>query len=385
MEMLFTVLVLLFFARVGAEIAERMNQSSLLGEIAGGLVAGPSVLGIIKPDGGVSDFLELGGILLLFLIGLNTRMDEMQDDLFDSLVLGVAGQVVSFAVIFLAAHYLLGFASATSAFLGAIFSSSSTSVVVRTLIDINRFYTKVGKLLTSLSFVDDFVGIVIFAIAATFFSNTALNTGEIWKLILTVIGFITILTTVGSKIIPHIFDMAEKMLIKESLVSFSLIICFGIALLAHQIGIALIIGAFLAGMVINKSPFINPTVAPKLSAIAYGFFIPMFFANIGVSTSVESLSSGFWMFAALAVIVIASKFIPLYFTAGKLGYKSRDSFLIASGMLPRAEYTLILASVGLGIGVVEAPLFSVVVLVTIFTTLISPVLIKRGFDGDGKY
>ncbi len=385
MELLFVMLMLLLFARIGGEIAERLNQSVLVGEILAGIIIGPSVLGLLSSDSSIAEFLQIGGILLLFLIGLNTKMDELQDNFVDALVIGIFGQVLAFVIIVLSAHYLLGFSYAISAFLGAVFAQSSTGVCVKCLVDMNRFYTKPGKFLLSLSIVDDFIGIIIFAIAATYFTNTALNTSEIWRLILTVVGFVTIMTTAGSKIVPHILNLAEKMVVKESLISFTLVIGFAVALLANQIGISLIIGAFIGGMVINKSPFVNPTIVPKLSAIAYGLFIPMFFTDIGVSTSISNITSNAWLFIALFLIVVFGKFIPLMLSSVYMGFKRSDAFIIAAGMIPRAEFSLILASSGLALKVIDFPLFSAMVAVCIATILITPTLVKMGFSNGSSY
>ena len=373
------MVMLLLFARVGGEIAERLNQSTLIGEIIAGIILGPSVFGIIGTSLEMNQFLEIGGILLLFLIGLHTRMDELQDNLVDALAIGAFGQILAFAIIVLASHFLLGLNYAISAFLGAVFSQSSTGVCVKCLVDMNRFYTKPGKFLLSLSIVDDFIGIIIFAIAATYFSNTTLDTATIWKLILTVVGFITIMTTVGAKIVPAVLTLAEKMIVKESLISFTLIIGFSVALLAHQIGIAYIIGAFIGGMVINKSPFINPTIVPKLSAIAYGLFIPMFFTNMGVSTSLSNISSNLWLYLSLLLIVVLGKFLPLVVSSVYMGYKKSDAFVIAAGMVPRAEFSLILTSSGLALNVINFQMFSAMVAVCITTILITPALVKMGF------
>ena len=385
MEFLFVMAMLLLFARIGGELAERLNQSTLVGEIAAGIILGPSLLGILGANFELNQFLEIGGILLLFLIGLHTRMDELQENLVDALFIGFSGQVIAFVIIVLSSHFFLGFDYAISAFLGAVFAPTSTGVCVKCLIDINKFFTKSGKFLLSLSIVDDFVGIIIFAIASTYFTNTALNTSEIWKLILTVVGFITIMMTVGAKIVPQILNIAEKMMVKEALISFTLIIGFSIAMLANQIGIALIIGAFIGGMVINKSPFVNPTITPKLTTIAYGLFIPMFFTNIGVSTSVNNIWSNFTIYIALLLIVVFGKFIPLYISSGYMGFKKYDAFVIAAGMIPRAEFSLILAASGLGLNVIDFQLFSAIVAVCITTILITPTLVKRGFNNNNSY
>jgi len=385
MELLFVMAMLLLFARIGGEIAERFNQSTLIGEIAAGIILGPSILGILGANLELNQFLEIGGVLLLFLIGLHTRMDELQENLVDAFFIGFSGQFIAFLIIVFSSHFLLGFNYAISAFLGAVFSPTSTGVCVKCLVDINKFFTKSGKFLLSLSIVDDFIGIIIFAIASTYFTNTALNTAEIWKLILTVVGFITIMMTVGAKIVPQILNIAEKMIVKEALISFTLIIGFSIAVLANQIGIALIIGAFIGGMVINKSPFVNPTITPKLTTIAYGLFIPMFFTNIGVSTSLNNISSNLTVYIALLLIVVLGKFVPLYISSKYMGFKKNDAFVIAAGMIPRAEFSLILAASGLSLNVIDFQLFSAIVAVCITTILITPTLVKRGFDSDNSY
>jgi len=389
MELLFVMAMLLLFARIGGEIAERLNQSTLVGEIAAGIILGPSVFGILGADLALEpmlvQFLEIGGILLLFLIGLHTRMDELQENLVDALFIGFCGQFVAFLAIVFTSHFFLGFDYAISAFLGAVFAPTSTGVCVKCLIDINKFFTKSGKFLLSLSIVDDFIGIIIFAIASAYFTHTALDTVEIWKLILTVVGFITIMTTVGAKIVPQILNLAEKMMVKEALISFTLIIGFSIAMLAHQIGIALIIGAFIGGMVINKSPFVNPTIIPKLTTIAYGLFIPMFFTNIGVSTSLSNISSNIALYVGLLLIVVFGKFIPLYISSKYMGFKKNDAFVIAAGMIPRAEFSLILAASGLSMGVIDFQLFSAMVAVCVTTILVTPMLVKRGFNSENSY
>jgi len=383
MELLALFLLLLLAARIGGEIAEWFKFPSVLGEIFGGIMVGPSVLGLIEPSANVTEFLQIGGILLLFLIGLSTRMDELNDRMTHSIVLDLAGIAGSFIATFGAAYFILNTDLRVATLIAAIFSATSTGVCIRTLIDVNKLNTKVGKMLLGMNVVDDFATIVVVAIAGSIFASESLSLGSLWQLILLIIGFITITVTVGSKIVPKIFDLAENMKVEESLLSFALIICFSISFLAEQIGVAVITGALLAGMIINKSPFIDPTITPKLNALSYGFFVPLFFANIGVMTAISLETIQWKTFIVLLLAIVGGKMLGVMEAGRRLNYSKHEAFVLGVGMIPRAEFALILSTVGVTQGIIDVNMFTMIVLVCIASIFITPGLLRIGLHGVG--
>lgn len=379
MEMVYFFLLLLFFAKMGGEIAERLKQPSLVGEVIAGIVLGPSILGMAGTTAELTELLGIGGMLLFFLIGLETKFDNVKNDTNNSIIISVSGQLLSVALIFLSSYYLAGLNYVESVFLAAILSTTSSGVCIRILSDMNKLHTKLGRFLISINLVDDFVGVIIFAVAASIFYGSDISLSSIWDLILIIVGFITVTTAVGPKIVPKVFDMVDKMVVKEAMLSFALIIAFAFSLLANQVGITLTVGAFLAGIIINNSPYMDMTIIPKINTLAYGFFVPLFFANIGLSTFVWSVFNNFYLFALLFFATVVGKMTGSIAACRHIGMKEWDSFLIGSALTPRAEFTIVIGAIGVSSGIITAEIFSTIVVVSVLTSIITPALMKFGF------
>jgi len=383
MEMLLYISILLFTARIGGEIAERLRYPAIIGEIIAGMIIGPSYLGLIQPLSNLSDFLQFGGIFLLFFVGLSTKLDALKVDVKKAVVIAGAGGVVSFIFVMIAS-LMLGYSASSATFLGAIFSTTSAGIGIKTLADLHLLETQLGRFLLEINVFDDFVGVLTFAtVSPVFDKNSVITLDKIYILVLSLVGFLTLSTTVLPKIVKSVLSLSRKMVGREAFISTSLILCFIIAIMANKIGIAITTGAFLAGVIMNHSisakerESTEKELSNKIAVLAYGFFIPLFFANIGVNTSLGALSMNFFDFAFLLGAVLLGKMIGCGYTARKL-YKTpiKDSFIIGSSMLPRGEFALITGYIGSLAGMITQMQFSLVVLVSTATCIISPLLIR---------
>lgn len=381
--MLLYISILLFTARIGGEIAERLKYPAIIGEILAGMIIGPSWLNLVQPFENLSEFLQFGGIFLLFFVGLSTKLDALKVDVQKALVIAGVGGVISFIFVMIAS-LMLGYTASSATFLGAIFSTTSAGIGIKTLADLHLLESQLGRFLLEINVFDDFVGVLTFAAVTPVFDKTNIFTlDKLYILILSLVGFLTLSTTVMPKVVNIVLGFSRRMSGKEAFVSTSLILCFIIAIMANKIGIAITTGAFLAGVIMNHSissrerESTEKELSDKIAVLAYGFFIPLFFANIGVNTLLSALSLNFFDFAFLLGAVVLGKMIGCGYTARKF-YKTplKDSFIIGSSMLPRGEFALITGYIGSLAGMITKMQFSLVVLVSTATCIISPLLIR---------
>ena len=380
--MLLYISILLFTARIGGEIAERLKYPAIVGEMLAGVIIGPSYLGLVKPFATLSEFLQFGGVFLLFFVGLSTKIEVGRGDLQKALVIAAAGGLFSFILVILTG-LLLGYSPGSSTFLGAIFSTTSAGVGLKTLGDLHFLETQLGRFMLQINVLDDFVFVLTFAaVAPVFDKGSIFELDKFYILILSLVGFLTLSLTVMPRVVQSILRFSRRMSGREAFVSTSLILCFMIALLANKIGIAITTGAFLAGVVVNRGitserESDGKELSEKIAVLAYGFFIPLFFANIGVSTSVQALRLNLLDFALLLTAVVLGKMIGCGYTARRLyNVSARDAFLIGSWMLPRGEFVLITGYIGSLSGIITEAQFALVVFVSAATCITSTLLIR---------
>src|SRR3989344_7594584 len=274
-QVLFDVAVILIAAKVFGEIAVRLRFSSLVGEVIAGIVVGP-LLGIIHPNGFVSQMAGLGVVFLMFLIGLGTKFEDFKNDIYKGSVLAVAGALLALIFGFAVGYYVIG-TVLTGLVIGVALMSTSTAVSLRALIDVGEFRTGVYNKVTMILTADDVVAILSLSLLTSYFSFTL----EIWKvagLFFAVLGFFFLILTVGTKFVPPILELFSRIKDDQIMLSIPLVIVFLVAFASENVGIAAVTGAFLVGMAMNRSKFDDTDIAPKIRTIGYGLFIPLFFA-----------------------------------------------------------------------------------------------------------
>ncbi len=376
MELLFQITLFLLAAKIGGELAERAKLPSVLGELLAGMVLGPSLLKVVTPDPVMEDVSHIGIILLMFLAGLETDLSEMKRTGLTSLLAATGGVTVPFCLAFLLG-YMYGWDTVDALFLGTILTATSVGITVRTLMDIGKLNTNVGMTILGAAVIDDVMGIIVFTIVRGFSLHEEMSVFGFFKLAGIIALFFIITLKFGFWVSDKLDKLTRKMRTREVSLTSSIIFILLLAIAAEYAKVAGITGAFIAGIVMSRSPR-KESLSEKISVLGYGFFIPLFFVYIGVNTNLFNITA-----IGLAVLVVVVSIVGKILGSGIMafigGFSLSDSMRVGIGMVPRMEVALIIASMGLTAGVISSFIYTLTVAVVLVTTFITPPLIKMTF------
>jgi Kef-type K+ transport system membrane component KefB len=386
-EILRQLFVLLLAAKIGDEIFKRLGQPPIIGEILAGAIVGPAVLGWYEVNSETTLFAEIGVVLLLFQVGVETRLHDLVKVGPSALAVGALGVALPFAGGFALAG-LLGSPLVVAVFLAAALTATSVGITSGVLRDLGALGTQAGRVILGAAVIDDVLAMLILAFASGLAAGSA-SLDRIAVLVVVAVVFIGIVLVGGTRILARRRAILTDPRFAETPFLPGMIIMLGLAALASQIGLAAIIGAFLAGMVVGESSerhALEAEVAPVAA-----FFTPFFFGFIGAQVDLGGLADlgTLALVAGVTAVAVGTKFIGAFIGAIRLG--TAEATLIGWGMVPRGEVGIVVAGLGLQIGAIEGQLYTVVVAMAILTTLIVPPFLPalvrrsgaRGTPADG--
>jgi Kef-type K+ transport system membrane component KefB len=372
-DVLTDLFVLLLAAKIGDEIFRRIGQPAIVGEILAGVIVGPSVLGIVYPDTPIEVFAELGVVFLLFWVGLETKISELGEVGRTALTVGVLGVVVP-----LVGGIGLGVArgddTGTAIFIGAALVATSAGITSAVLIELGALRTRAARTVLGAAIVDDVLALMILAIAVGIAVEGTVDIGSIAATVALAVGFLVFFALGGTRVTqrwPQIFKAPR---FSESPLLPAVILCLGLAALASEIGLAAVIGALIAGLIVAETKDQHP-IEDEIAPL-YAFFPPFFFTFIGTQVDLDALADpeALGLLAIVTVLAVVTKFAGAYLGARSLG--RREATTVAVGMVPRGEVGIIVAGIGEAEGVIDTELFAVIVGMSILTTLIAPPLLR---------
>lgn len=375
-DFILSLLLIIFVTKIAGTVAVRLGQPAVLGKLISGVLLGPAVLGWVVPSDFIHYFSQIGVLLLMFIAGLETDLEQFRQSWRSSLAVAVGG--VIFPMI---GGYSLGMALGWSTeqalFLALVISATSVSISVQTLKEMNKLNSKEGTTILGAAVVDDILVVVLLAVTMSF-----MGAGEavsIPSLLLKKVLFFAVIIAAGWFIVPHIMKWMSKFKVTETVVSAAIFICLAFSYFAEMMGVAGIIGAFAAGIAISQTSY-KHTVESKIEPIAYTLFVPVFFVSIGLDISFAGLGEQILFIVALTLICIFSKLIGCGLGARLTGFNVKQSVAIGSGMISRGEVALILMTSNLGSQLITGSTYTSIVLVVIITTLVTPPLLKKTFQ-----
>lgn len=361
------VAVILLTKSLG-EIAQRLGQPAVLGEILAGVLLGGSLFGILDPaDPVIHAFAELGVLILLFEIGLHT-------DLRSLLAVGpVAGSVGAVGVVLpMAAGYAvctaLGLTAIQALVCAAALTATSIGISARVLADLGQLNTTEGRVVLGAAILDDVVGLIILSVVSVVAAGGSLSPGQTGTTAAIAIGFVVAAIAVGGYVVPPLFRRVALLKVSGALGLVALSFALSMAWLADRAGSAPIIGAFAAGLILNDTPQ-RHRIEQSAKGLGY-FFVPFFFAAVGAAVNVRTFADPrvLTLGGALIVVGIVTKFGAGY---APFWFKGRKA-LVGVAMIPRGEVGLIFAQMGLATAVLTEGLFAAVAMMVMVTTLIVP-------------
>jgi Kef-type K+ transport system membrane component KefB len=364
----------LLAAKLGDEIFKRLGQPALIGEILAGVIVGPSVLGLVEIGEVLEVFAELGVIFLLFWVGLETRISEMREVGRTAFSVGIAGVAFPFAG-GIGLGLLLGEDVGTSLFLGAALAATSVGITSAVLIDLGMIRSRAARTVLGAAIIDDILALILVAVATGVAAEGGLDPVELLVVIGLAVAFVAFFALGGTRAFAHRPQILKEPRFSESPLLPAVILCLGVAAFAAQIGLAAIIGAFLAGLMVAETKEQHP-IEDEIAPL-YAFFPPFFFAFIGIQLDLGALADAetLGLLVLVTAVAAATKFVGAWL--GARAMERREALIVAVGMVPRGEVGIIVASIGAIAGVIDEQLFAVVVTMSIATTLAVPAILRR--------
>ena len=378
-DVLLGLFIMIAAAKILAEVFERLRQPAVVGEILAGVLIGPSVLGWVQPSEIINVLAEIGVIFLLFTVGLETKPQAILKVGGRAFVVAVLGVVIPFvAGYFIALWWGGSFIEAM--FIGAALVATSVGITARVLNSLGLLDAPTSRIILGAAVIDDILGLLILSVVSGL-TKGGVDYLELAKTAGLALLFTIFVAVFGSRLIVRLAPRIEKLHISRPFFNAGLIMCLGLSFAAIYIGVAAIIGAFLAGMALSEATEDNHKMH-RLTNGVMEFLVPFFLVNIGMQLKLSIFQDVSIIAFALTVTVIAvlTKFVGCGLGAYGLGW--RRSAQIGVGMVPRGEVGIVVAQIGLGLGVISDAFFGAVLFMAIATTLIAPPFIKLFFAGE---
>jgi len=383
----FIFIVVLLSAKLMGELFERIGQPAVLGELIAGVIVGASVLGLIPVDPAdpygamVHVLAEVGVAILLFEIGLETDLREMFHVGSSALTVAVVGIVLPFLFGYLFWHYYEGGASLTAIFIGATLTATSVGITARVLTDLGKINSAEARIIIGAAVIDDILGLLILAVVEGLASTGTISVVGVVKLFALAVGFLAVAMAIGLYTARWIFELVNRMRVRGVLVTFALVFALMLAFFADRVGLAPIVGAFAAGLILSRTNQFD-TIVEQIKPVA-DVFTPIFFVSIGAAVDVSILDPRvpenheiLLVGAGLFVIAVIGKVAAGY----SVLRRDINKLVIGVGMVPRGEVGLIFAQLGLLGGILTQDVFSAVLIMVMATTLVTPPVLKLLFE-----
>ncbi|MFZ0060712.1 MAG: cation:proton antiporter [Pyrinomonadaceae bacterium] len=379
LDILFTLFVMLAAAKVFAEIFERLQQPAIVGEILAGVLIGPGVLRWVAPSEITNTLAEVGVIFLLFTVGLQTMPVAIFRVGRVALLVAVLGVTAPFV-----AGYLLlqawGGTVVQSLFLGTAMVATSVGITACVLAGMGLVDAPASRIILGAAVIDDILGLLILALVASVAAGQ-IDYLEIGLTAALAIGFTIFVLLVGAPAITRLAPRIEALRVSQSLFVFGLLLCLGLSVAATYIGVAAIIGAFLAGMALADATEGNETLHKQMNGVTE-FLVPFFLVNIGMQLRLDVFRTPGAIGLVLIVTLVAALTKLLGCGLGAISLGWRRAAQVGIGMIPRGEVGIVVAQVGLSLAVINDVLFGVVLFMSVATTLIAPPFLKLLFGSE---
>ncbi|MFN0085399.1 MAG: cation:proton antiporter [Blastocatellia bacterium] len=379
-KLFFGLLVMFVAAKLMAELFERLKQPAVVGEILAGVVIGPGMLAWVAPNELTDLLAELGVIFLLFLVGMETKPGD---------IFRVGGRAALVAVMGVIVPFVAGFGlmlawgkpSIEATFVGVAMVATSVGITARVLGQMGLISLQTSRIILGAAVIDDVLGLIILSVVSSL-AKGGVDYTQIVITSLLAVGFTLLIALVGARTVNRMQPRIKRLRIGQSWLLFGFSSCLALAFVASYVGVAAIIGAFLAGMALSEST--KGTDMPIQAEAVTEFLLPFFLTSIGMKLKLAVFFDADVIVLALAVTVVAvlTKVLGCGLAAAPLGWKK--ALQIGVGMAPRGEVGIVVAQIGLGLAAVSEAAYGVVLFMAVATTLIAPPLLTVLFKDEQR-
>jgi Na+:H+ antiporter len=373
MNLILQVFVIFAAAKVAGELCVRLGLPAIVGELLVGVAIGPHVLGWIELNQATNVLADLGIVVLLFVAGLQTRLSELVAQWRPSALASVLGMLAAggagFGIV-----VAFGYPARAGAVAGVALAASSVGIAARAFSDLGAVASRPARVVFGAAVLDDIVTLV--AIPVAIGVSGSRGAGGIAVAVIGALAFVVLVSALGTPFFRRYARLLERPRLHRAPFVVSLALCLGLAALAEQVGLAALVGAFLAGMALAETS--ERYELDRRMEPLFDFLVPFFFVLAGARMDPRALAAaGAWFDVAFLVATIAAKFLGA--SLGSAGLTGRERTVVGAGMIPRGEVTLAVATAGLTAGRIPEAVFSALVAVVLVTSLVGPPALQAAF------
>ncbi len=364
-------------AKLLADVFERFGQPGIIGEILAGVLLGPSVLNWVQPDQVITALAEMGAMFLLFRVGLEVKVSELLRLGGTALAVATLGVIFPFLAGWMI-FALLGYSLPVSIFVGTAMVATSVGITARVLASKGLLDQRASQVILAAAVIDDVLGLIILAFVSSI-GRGEVNLASLAMTAVLASGFTFVIARFGTRAFKRIVPGVERKLsVQEAQFSLAVVALFGLSLLAVHIGVAAIVGAFLAGLALSE------TVSRRVQDLAHGItelLVPFFLAHIGLQMRLADFADQriLWLSILILTAAVITKLLGCGLGAIRLGRS--DAIRIGIGMMPRGEVGMVVAQIGMQMGIIEQSVYAIVVFMAVGTTMLAPPLLNWAFRG----
>jgi Kef-type K+ transport system membrane component KefB/nucleotide-binding universal stress UspA family protein len=397
--LLVQVALLIAVGRGLGELMQRIGQPSVIGELLGGLLLGPSFFGWLWPaahhavfpvlpeqKAALDGIAQFGILLLLLLTGMDTDLRLVRKVGKAAVAISITGTTVPFICGFALGEFLpqnlLPHPEArliASLFLGTALSISSVKIVAVVVREMNFMRRNVGQIIVASAIIDDTIGWIIIAMIFSLAAHGTLDIYSVSQTLFGTLAFLAVSFTIGRRLAFRLIRWANDNLVSSAAVITVILLFMSVmAIITHLIGVHTVLGAFVAGVLVGQSPILTRQIDERLRSLISSLFMPVFFGLAGLSADLTVLKDPKLLMLTAALVLIASigKFGGAFAGGALGGLTKQESYALASGMNARGSTEVIVATIGLSMGVLSQNLFSMIVTMAILTTMAMPPMLR---------
>lgn len=376
---LLSIAIILLSTKIFGGLTEKIHLPHVVGALVAGVLIGPSMLGIVNNTTFLDEVAQIGVIILMFMAGLDTDLGEIKRKGTSYLVMAFMGVAIPLLGGFLSYMWFFHINPSVeqdllkAIFVGVVLTATSVSITIEALRELGHANSRIGNAILGAAIVDDVLGIIVLTIVTSFKDASVSLSSVLIKMSLYFVCMFVfgLITTVGAKWL----DFKED---RRRITIYVLALVFIIAYISEiYVGIADITGAYLIGVIFSRFSIRNE-IAKKVNVLSYLFFSPIFFASIGLKTKFDNFTTQTLIFAIILILVaILTKVFGAGLGAKLCKYTNHEALNIGIGMVSRGEVALIVAQKGYNLGLIDADLFSPIILMVVVTTIFTPILLKK--------
>lgn len=381
---LLSIVLILIFTKIGGIISRKLKMPEVLGALIAGVILGPVVLNIVQYDDNVKLLSNLGVIMLMFLAGLETNVEEFKKAGLSSFIIAMAGIVLPLVFGTLSAYMFFN-NFWENVFVGVILTATSVSITVETLKELGKLNTRAGINILGAAVIDDILGLILISVVLAVAQTSGSSAGVSGTLsiiyVFIKITLFCLFSIIGVIYLPkYINKFISYVKPGREFLTFSIAFAIFIAYIAESLGIAAITGAYICGLMFSSISH-KEYLERNVKAISSGFLSLIFFASVGIEANLKGLNMEV-LFITLVMFIVAviGKVVGCGAAARFLKMSKSEAVQIGTGMISRGEVAIITANIGLQKGIISEEVFLPTLIVVILTTIITPILLKLAFS-----